>query len=187
MLLTYTSAPLNVIKYSRRPSNIRDQTYIYVTRKRKRRQILMQHWHLIQQQPLLRRIFKDSPIVSYKKGRSIKDILVRAKLKLAITRGWELCSAGLSLHWYSGTPLYGHPLNTDTPVLRTVSLVPTKTSYIFSKINPLYTDTRTDNGHFSVSPVTNSYTLSTSLYGHCLSVHGQCSLSQSFANFTLVK
>ena len=28
--------------------------------------------------------------------------------------------------------LYGHPLNTDTPVLRTVSLVPTKTSYIFS-------------------------------------------------------
>ena len=33
---------------------------------------------------------------------------------------------------YSGTPLYGHPLNTDTPVLRTVSLVPTKTSYIFS-------------------------------------------------------
>ena len=29
---------------------------------------------------------------------------------------------------YSGTPLYGHPLNADTPVLRTVSLVPAKTS-----------------------------------------------------------
>ena len=28
---------------------------------------------------------------------------------------------------YSGTPLYGHLLNTDTPVFRTVSLVPTKT------------------------------------------------------------
>ena len=42
--------------------------------------ILMQNWHLIQQQPLLRRIFKDPPIVSYRRGRSLKDILVRAKL-----------------------------------------------------------------------------------------------------------
>ena len=42
---------------------------------------------------------------------------------------------------YSGTPLYGHPLNTDTCFIRTVSFVPTKSSYIFSKINPLYTDT----------------------------------------------
>jgi len=42
--------------------------------------ILMQNWHLIQQQPLLRRIFKDPPIVSYKRGRSLQDILVRAKL-----------------------------------------------------------------------------------------------------------
>ena len=42
---------------------------------------------------------------------------------------------------YSGTPLYGHPLNTDTRFIRTVSFVPTKSSYIFSKINPLYTDT----------------------------------------------
>ena len=42
--------------------------------------ILMQNWHLIQQQPLLRRIFKDPPIVSYKGGRSLKDIIVRAKL-----------------------------------------------------------------------------------------------------------
>ncbi len=41
---------------------------------------------------------------------------------------------------YIGTPLYGHPLNTDTPVLRTVLLGTMKTSYIFSKINPLNTD-----------------------------------------------
>ena len=40
-----------------------------------------------------------------------------------------------------GTPLYGHPLNTDTRFIRTVSFVPTESSYIFSKINPLYTDT----------------------------------------------
>jgi len=43
---------------------------------------------------------------------------------------------------YSGNPLYGHPLNTDNPILRTVSFSPTKSSYIFSKINPLITDTR---------------------------------------------
>ena len=37
---------------------------------------------------------------------------------------------------YSGAPLYGH-----TRFTRTVSFVPTKSSYIFSKFNPLYTDT----------------------------------------------
>ena len=41
---------------------------------------LKQNWHLIQQQPLLRRIFKDPPIVPYRRGRSLKDILVLAKL-----------------------------------------------------------------------------------------------------------
>ena len=44
------------------------------------KQILMQKWHLIQQQPLLNKIFKDPPMVAYKRGRSIKHILVRAKL-----------------------------------------------------------------------------------------------------------
>ena len=38
------------------------------------KQLLMQNWHLIHQQPLLSRIFKDPPIVSYKRGRSLKDI-----------------------------------------------------------------------------------------------------------------
>lgn len=42
--------------------------------------ILMSKWHLIQNQPLLKEIFKEPPIVSYKKGKSLKDILVRAKL-----------------------------------------------------------------------------------------------------------
>ena len=44
------------------------------------------------------------------------------------------------------------------------------------------TPVNTDDGHFSVSQVTNPYTLSTPLYGHCLSVHGQFSLSRLFAN-----
>ena len=44
-------------------------------------------------------------------------------------------------------------------------------------IHLIRTPVNTDNGHFSVSQVTNSYTLSTPLYGHCLSVHCECSLS----------
>ena len=44
------------------------------------KQVLMKHWHLIEQQPLLREIYKDPPLISYKRGRSLNDILVRAKL-----------------------------------------------------------------------------------------------------------
>ena len=42
--------------------------------------ILMSKWHLIENQPLLKGIYKDSPLRSYRKGRSLKDVLVRAKL-----------------------------------------------------------------------------------------------------------
>ena len=42
--------------------------------------ILMDKWHLIESQPLLRQIYKEPPLISYKRGRSLKDILVRAKL-----------------------------------------------------------------------------------------------------------
>ena len=42
--------------------------------------ILMSKWHLIQNQPSLREIYKEPPIVSYKKGKSLGVILVRAKL-----------------------------------------------------------------------------------------------------------
>ena len=59
----------------------------------------------------------------------------------------------------------------------------------FHRVEPRFKDTRlirtpvnTDNGHFSVSRVTNSYTLSTPLYGHYLSVHCEFSLSRLFAN-----
>ena len=37
------------------------------------KQILMQKWHLIQQQPLLNKMFKDPPMVAYKRGRPLKD------------------------------------------------------------------------------------------------------------------
>ena len=42
--------------------------------------ILMGKWHLIQNQPYLRNIFKEPPLISYRKGKSLKDTLVRAKL-----------------------------------------------------------------------------------------------------------
>ena len=42
--------------------------------------ILMNKWHLIQNQLLLRKIFKNPPLISYRKGRSLKDVLVRVKL-----------------------------------------------------------------------------------------------------------
>ena len=45
---------------------------------------LLGKWHLIDNHPLLRNIFKEPPIISYRKGKSLKDILVKAKLLLLI-------------------------------------------------------------------------------------------------------
>ena len=44
------------------------------------KKILMSKWHLIENQPLLREIYREPPFISYRKGKSLKDILVRAKL-----------------------------------------------------------------------------------------------------------
>ena len=44
------------------------------------KRILMGKWHLIQNQQRLREIFKEPPFISYRKGKSLKDLLVRAKL-----------------------------------------------------------------------------------------------------------
>ena len=40
--------------------------------------IIIGNWHLIQ--PRLREIYKDPPLLSYTKGRSLKNALARAKL-----------------------------------------------------------------------------------------------------------
>ena len=42
--------------------------------------ILMSKWHLIENQPLLREIYRKPPLVSNRRGKSLKDMLVRAKL-----------------------------------------------------------------------------------------------------------
>ena len=60
-------------------------------------------------------------------------IFVRSNLKA--------CSGTYECRKYSGTPLYGHPLNMDTRILRTVSFFPI---HIFSlKFNPLSGNTDT--------------------------------------------
>ena len=41
---------------------------------------LTKKWFLKQKKPLLNKICKEPPMISYRKGRSLKDILVRAKI-----------------------------------------------------------------------------------------------------------
>lgn len=45
--------------------------------------VLMKKWHMTQNQPSLRQIFKEPPLISFKRGKSLKDMLdmlVKAKL-----------------------------------------------------------------------------------------------------------
>ena len=44
------------------------------------KRIIMGKWDLIQNQQGLREMFKEPPFISYCKGKSFKDLLVRAKL-----------------------------------------------------------------------------------------------------------
>ena len=44
------------------------------------KEILMNNWVVIQNQPLLKSIYTKPPIISYKRGKSLKDTLVRAKI-----------------------------------------------------------------------------------------------------------
>ena len=48
------------------------------------KQALMKKWYITQNQP--REIFKEPPTVSFKKGKSLKDILVRAKINKRLSR-----------------------------------------------------------------------------------------------------
>ena len=58
----------------------------------------MSKWHLIEQQQKLREIFKEPPLISYKRGRSLKDILVRAKLQLNMAKNTRVAVAQAYLH-----------------------------------------------------------------------------------------
>ena len=41
--------------------------------------ILIEKWHLVQNPQRLREIFKEPPVISYCKGKSLKDLLVRTR------------------------------------------------------------------------------------------------------------
>ena len=70
-------------------------------------------------------------------------------------------------------PATVEPRSTDARLIRTPALygqfrLSRQKAHIFSLKLTCFirTPVNTDNGHFSVSPVTNSYILSTPLYGH---------------------
>ena len=44
------------------------------------KQTLMEQWSLTEIQPLLKTIYLKPPIISYKRGKSLKDTLVRSKI-----------------------------------------------------------------------------------------------------------
>ena len=44
------------------------------------KQTLMEQWSLIQNPPLLETIYLKPPIISYKRGKPLKDTLVRSKI-----------------------------------------------------------------------------------------------------------
>ncbi|XP_068742030.1 uncharacterized protein [Montipora capricornis] len=47
---------------------------------KKLKQIVMENWSFIENQPLLKTMFTNPPIISYKRGKCLNDMLVRAKL-----------------------------------------------------------------------------------------------------------
>ena len=58
----------------------------------------MSKWHFIQDKPLLREIYNETLIISYKRGKSLGDILIRA-LKVTgrslntLSQAYESCLA----------------------------------------------------------------------------------------------
>ena len=81
---------LSEVKHHERMSALQNKTKTYkkilpfVTEYRPSvpnlKKIIMHKCYLIESQSLRREIFKDPPIISYKRGKSLQDILVRAKL-----------------------------------------------------------------------------------------------------------
>ena len=81
---------LSEVKFSHRKKALKDNTRVqkeilpFVTQYNPSvpnlKHILMEKWHLIESQPKLKERFKEPPIISYKRGISLRDILFRAKL-----------------------------------------------------------------------------------------------------------
>ena len=63
--------------------NERPLTFVtrYTDKSREIRDIIMKHWKVMQQQPRLRTIFSEEPIVAFRKNQSLRNKLVSARLK----------------------------------------------------------------------------------------------------------
>ena len=68
------------------------------------KQMLTEQWSLRQNQPLLKTIYLKPPIISCKRGKSLKDTLVKSKIKVTLMLSCEATNktirgarAGLSL------------------------------------------------------------------------------------------
>ncbi|KAL9977710.1 hypothetical protein ACROYT_G015146 [Oculina patagonica] len=59
------------------------------------KEILMGKWHLIQNQPQLRNIFKEPPLLAYRKEKSLKDILVLIQTNSNLQKNLEAVEAQL--------------------------------------------------------------------------------------------
>ena len=71
----------NTLKYKPKTSkNILPLVTTYNPGVPKLKESLMKNWSLISNNPNLARIFPNAPIVAYKKDKSLKDLLVRAKI-----------------------------------------------------------------------------------------------------------
>ena len=72
----------NALKNRTRTSNKRILPFVtkYNPANPNLKKILMKHWHIITGQPITARIFTNTPLVSYRKEKSLKDFLVRAKI-----------------------------------------------------------------------------------------------------------
>ena len=67
------------------------------------KEILMNKWHFIEKQPKLREIFKEPLLTSHKRGCSLKDIFVRAKLLLNKAKNTQVGVAQAYLHSFFTT------------------------------------------------------------------------------------
>ena len=59
------------------------------------KQILMQHWSLIQNQPLLKTIYKTPPIISYKRGISL-NVKPHSGVCVGLSMPFSYWSVGLA-------------------------------------------------------------------------------------------
>ena len=84
------------------------------------KQILMRNWHLIEQQPLLSEIYRNPPLISNKRGRSLKGILLRAK-------PWKRLKYALKSRLGLSTPFYAARDFSNGPSFKPLVVLPKTT------------------------------------------------------------